>query len=300
VLLPLTLVVAGLYALLVAARHGWRRCVIVRMALATGSVAGVGVPFALYYWYVFGHGVWRVFQQLGSLDPAEGLLTWGVFLPLALWGWRTAPVTARPLADLLALWCVCAVAGTQLNVWQGSRLVTGINLPIGMLFALGLLRYGAAVRRRWLLALGLGLACQYLFLLSALLQGHASHLYNATPQEQAVRWLAAHAGPRDVVLAPLFFGNIVPEASVAHVVAGEYDQTYDYAVRYPQLLTFYNPRSTDAAREQVLRATGATFVVYDADDYQEGSFDPRGMQGLRVVFASSGVAVLRVEGVPGR
>jgi hypothetical protein len=293
--LPLTLMVVAIYTLATVAKQTPRWAMLMRLAPTTCAILIAGGPFVLYYLYVFSHGVWRVFQQLGALNPAEALLTWGVFLPLAVWGWRAAPPAARPLADLLALWCLCAVAGTVLNIWQGSRLATGLNLPIGMLIALGLVGRREVVRRRWLMALGLGLICQYLFLLSALLGGDATHLYNSPQEEQALRWLGAHAGPRDVVLAPFLFGNVLPEASSARVVAGEYDQTYDFAVRYPQLQIFYSPQSTLPDRLRVLRDTGATLVVYDAQKPQEGAFDPRGMPGVRTVFSAGDVAVLRVE-----
>jgi hypothetical protein len=189
---------------------------------------------------------------------------------------------------------VCGVCCTVLNLYQGSRLTTGVTLPIGGLFAIGLFQFGSGVRRRWLIAVSFGLICQYLFLLTALLSGNAPHLYNNASQEQALQWLASHCTEHDVLLAPFLFGNVVPEASRVHVVAGEYDQTYDFAVRYPQLQTFYGATSTIASRLHVLKATGATLVVYDGHNGAEGPFDPRGLPGLRSVFTSGDVAILRV------
>jgi hypothetical protein len=271
-----------------------RRSAIRNGIIAAGLIGAPGISFVLYYYFLFDHGVWKVFQTLGALNPVEGLLTWGVLLPLGAWGWYVAPSRLRPLATILALWCIVGVCGTVLNLYQGSRLTTGVTLPIGGLFAIGLMGYHTGVRRRWLIAASFGLICQYLFLLIALLSGSATHLYNDASQEQAVQWLAQHGTARDVVLAPFMFGNVVTEASRAHVVAGEYDQTYDFAVRYPQLQAFYGATSTTTARLQALKATGATLVVYDGHNGDEGPFDPRRLPELHTVFVSGDVAILRV------
>jgi len=294
-LLPLTVAVATLTAC------AWwlqtaPRPTLLRLVLTVLPIIVPAVPFILYYYLLFNYTVWRIFQNIHGLDPMEGLLTWGLLLPLAWWGWRKAPAQARPLADMLAIWCLCAVIGTVLNIWQSSRLSTGINLVIGALFALGLLRPEIALqtRRRWLLALSFGLACQYLFLLTALWQGHASHLYNSPAKDQALRWLALHTTSHDVVLAPFFFGNVAVERMPAHVVAGDYDLTVDFPQRYPQLQTFFDANTATATRLKTLRATHATFVVYDPEDPQEGAFDPRTLPNLQTAFTAGDITVLHV------
>jgi hypothetical protein len=297
VFLPLTFMVLALFVLwwVVRAAPGDQRLSALRRGLLVGGVVGgPGVPFALYYYFLFNHGTWKGFQHLSPLNPLEGLLTWGVLVPLGIWGWRMAPPSLRPLATILALWCMCAICGTALNLYQGSRLTTGVTLPIGGLFAMGLMRYSFTVRRHWLEALSVSLVCQYLFLLTALLNGNAKHLYNNAAQEQALQWLALHGNTRDVVLAPFFFGNVATEASPVRVVAGGYDQTYDFAMRYPQLQTFFGASSTTAERLHVLRATSATLVVYDGHNPYEGPFDPQNLPGLRTVFVRGDVAILRV------
>jgi hypothetical protein len=297
-IVPLTLIVLLLYTgwTLFGTRrpHGARACLGVLLPL--GAIALPGCAFALYYEWVFQQPMWRQFQQIGALNPIEALLTWGALLPLAWWGWRRAAPTARPLADVLWLWCVCAAIGTWLNFMQGSRLPTGLLLPIGALVGLGLSQrsMAPASRRRWLLALSLGLVCQYLFLLTALLGGNAPHLYVTAARERALIWLAQHTTARDVILAPYAFGNIVPTAARAHVVEGDYDHTWDYAVRRVQVQRFYGSATAMAAREQTLRATRADYVIYDGQDADDGPFDPSHLPGLRVAYAAGGVTVLRV------
>ena len=179
-------------------------------------------------------------------------------------------------------------------------MVTGINIFIGLLFALGIMQ--PSVTRAWrvraLLLIGFGGVCQYLFLLSALALGNAPHLYTTRQEEGAVRWIGAHATTHDVVLAPVLFSNVLPEASNARVVAGEPDLGYDYDTRYPQVQAFFNPGSSAATRLAILRETGTTLVVYDPSTLYglaDGNTDPRGLAGLRLAYARGGLNVYRVE-----
>jgi hypothetical protein len=233
----------------------------------------------------------------------EGLLTWGLLLTVAIWGWWTAPAHLRPLVTVLAVWCCCAIAGTAINLWQSARMVTGINIFIGFSFALGMLRprVSRAWRIRTLVLIGLGGICQYLYLLTALSQGNAPSLYNTRQEEVVVRWIGAHATTHDVLLAPVLFSNVVPEASEARVVAGEPDLGYDYDTRYPQVQTFFSPATSSSARLQILRETGATLVVYDPYfnyGLDRGNRDPGGLPALRLVYTYAGLHVYRVENKP--
>jgi hypothetical protein len=298
VIVPLTAAVAALYVGCVLLRT--RRERTARDWIGVLAPVAVmllpGCAFALYYGWMFHQPMWREFQQNGALNPMEGLLTWGALLPLGWWGWRRAAPAARPLANVLWLWCVCAAVGTWINSMQGSRLPTGLLLPIGALAGLGIVQPSItpAARRRWLLAVSLGLICQYMFLLTALIASNAPHLYVTAARERALGWLAQHTSPRNVILAPYAFGNLVPSAARAHVVVGHPDQTWDYASRRPQVQLFYGAATSIAVREQVLRATRADYVVYDAQDTDDGSFDPRRLPGLRVAFDAGSVVVLRI------
>jgi hypothetical protein len=201
---------------------------------------------------------------------------------------------------VLAIWCCCAIVGTAINLWQGARMVTGINIFIGLSFALGIMRpqVSRAWRVRALLLTGLGGICQYLYLLLALSQGSATHLYTTRQEEMVVRWIGSHATAHDVLLAPVLFSNVAPEASESRVVAGEPDLGYDYDTRYPQVQTFFSPATPAATRLQILRDTGATLVVYDPYflyGLDKGNSDPGGLAALRQVYSYGGLHVYRVE-----
>ncbi len=73
------------------------------------------------------------------------------------------------------------------------------------------------------------------------------------------------------------------------------DQTYDLAVRYPEVLAFYGSLSSRQVRMAALRATDATLVVYDGEDGLEGPFDPRTLPALQIVFLYGDVAIMRVR-----
>jgi hypothetical protein len=257
-------------------------------------------PIALYYRRLFSSSIWAHEQVVGALNPMEGLLTWGVLLPLALWGWYSAPAHLRPLVTVLAIWCCCAIVGTAINLWQGARMVTGINIFIGLSFALGIVRprLSRAWRMRALLLTALGGICQYLYLLLALSQGSAAPLYTTRQEEMVVQWIGSHTSAHDVLLAPVLFSNIVPEASEARVVAGEPDLGYDYDTRYPQVQTFFSPSTSAATRLQILRETGATLVVYDPYflyGLDKGNSDPGGLGALHLAYSCGELKVYRVD-----
>lgn len=263
----------------------------------TSLLALPALPFTAYYLWLFHQPMYRQFNGTGPLAPIEGFLTWGALLPLAVWGWRCAMPEGRPLAEALALWCGFVAICTWPNLLQGSRYPTGVNLAIGALVGLGVIGSGIATRWRvrLLLALGLGLICQYLFLFGTLAGGSAPHLYLSPSQAGAVDWLAAHAGPDDVVLAPFTLGNVLPGFCRCRVVVGEYSQTYDFRFRFDQMQAFFDPASSAATRRALLRATRATYVVWDPVGSLNGQFDPRGMPGLRLVFDSQAAAVLQAH-----
>ena len=264
------------------------------VAIVCGAIAAPGLAFALYYYALLDHGVWAGLWQLGRESTIGSLFDWGFLLPAAAWGWYAAPSETRPLKVLLGLWCAIAAGGWVLNLYQSTRLTDGITIPLGGLICLGTLRLATTARRRVFFIAGFSLVCQYLFLLSGLLQGNSASLYDTAGEEQAIQWLAHNAQPADVVLAPYLFGNVIPEGSAVHVVAGQNSQTYDLSIRYGQLTTFYGAASTVAQRLDVLRRTGATLVAYDGNDLAEGPYDPRGLPALRLVFAVGNVALLRV------
>ena len=299
--------------------HGLaRRAARRRAALSLAAIVVPVLPFVAYYLLTFVGGPWSrgSFTRMPELYPlARVFIVTGALLPLAAWGWwatragnprtarrearaaRISGTGARPLAATLGIWILCALVGRELPFWQSVRFTTGLNMATGGLFCLGLLHHGASLRARlaWLAGLaGAGAALAYLLLLHELASGQARDLYSTAAEWQAVRWLAAHANARDVVLAPFEFSNVVPIEASCRLVWGHDYQTFDYAARRRQVRTFYGAAQPAPARLGALRATGAGYVVYDGHDREDGPFDPRRLPGLRPVFSSGDVAVLRL------
>lgn len=262
-----------------------------------------GLLVAAYYYWQLSFGGWAAsgLRYSGSRPLLEELLQWGVLVPLGVWGWRHASPATRPLAGLLALWCGCALAGLWLPFWQGFRFSTGLNTMLGALFALGLFGAGVRGRRRTrlLLLVSLGSLTHLLFVLSVLLPGRATQLYVPQGRIDAMRWLGSHARPDALVLAPLAFSNGLGARASTRMATGHVFLTFDMPARERQLRILYGTDQSAAARLQVVRATGASFVVYDRQDAEEGTFDPRSLPGLSIVYANAECAVLRVAGSAG-
>jgi hypothetical protein len=99
-------------------------------------------------------------------------------------------------------------------------------------------------------------------------------------------------------LAPAGFSNGLPSQAPCRTVFGHIFLTFDTNLRESQVRTFYGDEETTAVRLAALRATGANLVVYDPQDNEDGSFDPRGLPGLRQVYALDGYAILSVTETP--
>jgi hypothetical protein len=302
-LLPVSMAVAGLIALVWVRRSdtGAKRLQVLRQATpGIFLILLPGLVTAAYYFWQLRYGPWSasLLSATGQRPIAESLLQWGVTLPLGLWGWWRAPAAIRPLADALALWCCCALIGLILPFWQGFRFSTGITTMVGATFALGVLRTARSrpVRLRILLLASLGALVHLTFLVSVLLAGGARSLYASEQRDQAIQWIAQHTSERDVLLAAPGFSNGLVGMASCRVVAGHGFMTFDLPLRERQLSLFYGASTGVSERLAVLRATTADYVVYDAQDAENGPFDPRGLPGLRPLYANSEVAVYGVEG----
>lgn len=302
-LLPVALLVVALFACW-SARNAARGDAGVRLRLVpylatVGTMCLPGLALALYYYWQLRFGPWSVsdLRQTGGARPlVESLLQWAALLPLAWWGWRRAPAQARPLATLLGLWIVCAALGSQASMWQSFRYVTGLNVMIGALFALGLLpRAGARVRGRLLAVLSLGSLAHLLFLTPLLASGLATNLYRTADLDATLRWLGTHTTRADLVLAPTGDSNAIPDFASCRLITGYDLLTFDAALRNRQLHAFYGPYVPATRRLATLRQIGADYVVYDLHDGEDGPFNPRALPGLRIVFATTTTAVLRVD-----
>jgi hypothetical protein len=185
------------------------------------------------------------------------------------------------------------VVGSLLPLWQGDRLTVGITVPLGGLFALGLLGIEARwfENRRWLLLLGAGVGCHYLFLCTALLAGASPTLYAAGEENRAAVWIAAHRAGA-VVMAPFGFANTLPIVAPVRVVAGHGYQTIDLTARRRQLAIVYGAGYSPAVRLRVARESGATLLVFDRLDRESGPFFARTLPGARTVYDSPAMVVL--------
>ena len=262
-----------------------------------------GLLVAAYYYWQLSFGGWAAsgLRYSGSRPLLEELLQWGVLVPMGVWGWRHASPATRPLAALLALWCGCALAGLWLPFWQGFRFSTGLNTMLGALFALGL--FGTGVRgrprTRLLLLVSLGTLTHLLFVLSILLPGRATQLYVPQGRIDAMRWLGSHARSGALVLAPLAFSNGLGALAPTRMATGHVFLTFDMPARERQLRILYGTDQPVAARLQMIRDTAASYVVYDRQDAEEGTFDPRSLPGLHIVYANAECAVLGVAASDG-
>jgi hypothetical protein len=115
-----------------------------------------------------------------------------------------------------------------------------------------------------------------------------------------VAWLAAHAGPDDVVMASAGSGNLIVSAARCRVVVGQNFETFNWGQAQRDVLRYY-ARSTPATeRTTILQRDGVTLVLdgpYEQalDKHARGHFTPRAGHGYRLVYTSGPVRVFAVE-----
>jgi hypothetical protein len=138
-------------------------------------------------------------------------------------------------------------------------------------------------------------------------------VYLTDDEVNALRWLAAHTSPTDVVLSSSLIGNHIPAWSPAKVVAGHWAETLDFPAAVRTVATFYAPGLMPDARRRILADTGATYVWWGQyERFIQSTMvavaekalgarvplpDPPGrtLPELRIAFAAGDVIIYRVQ-----
>ena len=178
---------------------------------------------------------------------------------------------------------------------QSERLLNGWSVPLAILAAVGLGRMGRPAARRWAVALSLSNVMLALLYLMVTVTGSNPAYYEPAGEAAAVEWLAAHAGPDDVVMASAGSGNLIVSAARCRVVVGQNFETFNWVQAQRDVLRYY-ARSTPAAeRAAILRADRVTLVLDGPYERALGRFTPSVGHGYRLVHTSGAVRVFAVE-----
>ncbi len=244
---------------------------------------------------VAGCGRFPVVQSLGCSSPKAGLLPdRGQPLRTARKDWTTGvPGAAERGEDRYS-------AATGLAVEPGAGRCTSTSASRRLALAAALL-------------VVLALPSDLAFLARAgsdLVTNNAQYLGNLMPplyltrdQRAALGYLSAHTTRSDVLLTNSFLSNYAASLAGMRVHFGHWSETPDFTGKVQEYAHFLQAATPDAAREELVRAHGITYLLRDRGVFDQvylgpdgRAFDAERTPWLEAIFSQGDVSIYRVKG----
>lgn len=225
----------------------------------------------------------------------------------------------RANADLfIKAWFLISFVLIYLPVDFQIHMLNGWQVPIAMLATKGLFDYIAPwaktklrARRpaielqrvqKWLVAGFLLLLLPtnlYLFAWRFFdLRRHDYPYYLHNSEVDAFKWLEQNTQPADVIFSSETIGQYVPMFTGAHAYLAHWAQTADYFNKRDAVKTFFDVNTSDAKREQILKAHNVDYVLAGPAERQIGNFEPAAASFLQLAYETSDVRVYTVKTFP--
>lgn len=257
-----------------------------REAVQAGISVLVSCPIVLYSAWVFQkpvYAVWAAQNTIRSPHPLHYLAAYGPLLVWAALAVRDAWRAERPL--WLALAWVCVVPFLVYSPFNlQRRLVEGVQVPLGLLAAWGLVKVSEAIGQRGIrYTLIMGAAVGILSLTNLMLvvgncralNGLPGPIYRDIGEIAALDWLHGEAGPTDVVLSSYETGNYLPARVWARSFLGHGPETVYFAEKRLLVARFFDEATSHRWRYELLDYYGVDYVFWGPAERALGNFDPR-------------------------
>jgi hypothetical protein len=257
------------------------------------------------------YAAWAAQNLILSPHPLHYLAAYGVLLASASLGLRGRPAPGLPAAAgsgrlcllrllLPVVWVASMPVLVYLPFNLQRRLAEGVQVPLSLLAALGLL----SGRLRGLgLRLAAGAVMVTLSLTNALLlvgnslalRGQPAPIYRDADEVAALDWLAGRVAPDDVVLAAYSTGNYLPARVGARVFVGHGPETVHSAEKQQLSARFFAPGTDNAWRCQLLAEYGVDYVFWGPAERSWGRAELSRAAYLRQVYAGAAGAYVIFE-----
>ena len=285
-----------------------RRHIIWREGFLAGVAALISAPVVLYSAWVFTrdpvYATWAAQNRIPSPHPLHYLAAYGMPLLLAAFALRDAWRDRKPVWLPLA-WVGVAPLLVYLPFNLQRRLVEGVQVPISLLAAWGLMKISNVKRqasnvKSWLMVgvtlVGLSLTNVLLVTGNCLaLRGRPTPIYRDAGEVAALDWLDGRVASDDVVLAAYETGNYLPARVGARAFVGHGPESV-HADEKKALVAQFFAGATDADwRCDLLAEYGVDWVFWGPAERALGDFDPGQAVYLRPVYDAEGYAVFEVE-----
>jgi hypothetical protein len=117
-----------------------------------------------------------------------------------------------------------------------------------------------------------------------------------TTEVAALDYLETQVNADDVVLASLDIGQYVPARTGARAFIAHWAQTLDFYGKDAMVNAFFDPATSDAERQRILREYSVDYVFYSPEEAALGAYDPADADFLQEVFADGDTRVYQVLG----
>jgi hypothetical protein len=275
--------------------------------LATGAAVLISAPIVLYNaWRFTSHPVyetWAAQNQILSPHPLHYLAAYGLPLALAVPAVQDAWRSPRPVWLALAwVGVVPLLIYLPLNVQR--RLIEGVQVPLGLLAAMGLMKITQAQSPNSTLRSRLAVTIVMVGFLptnvmlvagnSMALRGQPAPVFRDVEEIAALDWLGGRVEPDDVVLASYGTGNYLPARVGARVFVGHGPESVDAGQKRALVARFFEQATDDTWRRQLLTEYGVDYVFWGPKEQDLGTFELTGAGYLQLVYEQSGYLVFEV------
>jgi hypothetical protein len=296
--------VAGASLLVLALRA--RRLPWGRVSLT--AVAGLlSTPVVLYSAWRFTsdpvYATWAAQNQILSPHPYHYLAAYGVPLSLAAFAVRDAWADENPTWLALA-WVGVVPLLIYLPFNLQRRLIEGVQVPLSLLAARGLMRVANlrsgtfGLRSKLMIGIVLVALIPTNVMMIAgstvALRGRPHPIFRDREEIAALDWLSQHAAPPDVVLASYETGNYLPARVRARAFVGHGPESVHASQKRTQVARFFNSTTDDAWRRYLLREYDVDYVFWGPEERDLGGFDPKMAVYLQLVYAQGGYSLFEV------
>lgn len=322
----LILLTAGVLGVFYCALSWRARKILWRRALWLATLFLPALPLLFYYQRVLATNeiirLWNEQVVTNSPNAVHYVLTYGLYLAPAVWNlWRARFGTEQDAPRRMFLWLWLGVVAVLLYAPLNAqrRFVEGIQIPLAILATIGI--YETTLPRvratRWFQILarrpnysadGLQRLLLILFLMVAALASFFLYaravLTNVVlqpypffrPQSElaAMDWLRANAEREDLVFATYFTGAWLPHRAETRAYVGQYYETAHFFEKLRAAEEFFSANTSDAARHEILRASGARYVFYGPAERAAGSFDPVQSKGLTRLYENREAEIFKI------
>jgi hypothetical protein len=272
-------------------------------------VGGTSAPAALYYQRLTsGDPLWRSilsqYPNAGVWTPPHLhlLVLMGIPLVLAVWSivrWTHWTDERR----FMAIWASTSVVLIYLPVVYQIKLLSGWQFPLavlaahawheGVVPAFG--RRLSPVLATALLLVAVSATNAYLFAWRLVdLRRHASPYYLRRDDADALGWLAEHATPADVVLAPIDVGQFVPNYGASRAYLAHWAMTNRFYERRDNVDRFFRTDTLDSWRSDLLTAESVSLILRpDPGPEARATFDPGQSPEFELLFSRPHTRIYR-------